>query len=96
MDIIGAYDDICLKLGYSGRRPLIEKVLRDIDVEDRFFYLIEAPTGYGKTTLSLSLARYLMDSYRGLNVIHVLPRRTIINDIDNSKASKAFVEGTGR
>jgi len=53
--------------------------------------LLTAPTGYGKTTLSLSLANAVISGNRELaeRVIHVLPLRSIGDDLF-IKAERAF------
>ncbi len=66
-----------------GTRVIIEEALKslDEDLEGKPFYVIRAPTGYGKTTFSYTLALHaLKDNSRFEKVIHVLPFRAIIED----------------
>ncbi|CAB49933.1 CRISPR-associated helicase Cas3' [Pyrococcus abyssi] len=73
------------------KRPVLEEALDKVLSSTRSpFLVIQAPTGYGKTTLSLSLALHsLKDSSLFDRVIHVLPMRSIIEDIDRT-AKEAF------
>ena len=59
-------------------RELIRKTGEALDSYDKPILLL-APTGYGKTTLSLALYKYLRDGGRdlGVRLIHVLPLRSI-------------------
>ncbi|MEM2897503.1 MAG: CRISPR-associated helicase Cas3' [Candidatus Bathyarchaeia archaeon] len=64
-------------------RPLNSEVISSIESEDSaFIYLLKAPTGYGKTSVSWALALGAT-KYSAIfnNVIHVLPLRSIIEDI---------------
>ncbi|AFK22398.1 CRISPR-associated helicase Cas3' [Pyrococcus sp. ST04] len=72
------------------KRPLIEEALDRILSSDTPFLVVQAPTGYGKTSISFSLALYsLQDASLFDRVIHVLPMRSIIEDIDRT-AKEAF------
>lgn len=59
-------------------RELIRKTGEALDSYDKPILLL-APTGYGKTTLSLALYKYLKEGGRdlGVRLIHVLPLRSI-------------------
>jgi len=74
-------------------RPLNEAVLSAIEetLPSKVpFFIVKAPTGYGKTTISYTLAAYSAISAEGFDrVIHVLPMRSIIEDIDRT-AKEAF------
>ncbi len=82
------------------KRPLIEEVLEQAeeDLKNSLtpFYAIRAPTGYGKTTLSLALAEAsLRDASWFEKVIHVLPLRTIVDDLFSS-SKKVLGDWVGR
>jgi len=62
-------------------RIIIEEALKKLDSDEKPFYIIRAPTGYGKTAFSYTLAIHaLKDASRFEKVIHVLPLRSIIED----------------
>lgn len=65
------------------RRPLIDDVLKSVyNANDPFFFIVNAPTGYGKTMISFSLAlASIADSSLFDKVIHVLPLRSLVEDI---------------
>lgn len=75
------------------RRPLLEEAFRLVtsgSPDSPPFLIIQAPTGYGKTLLSFSLTlRSLRDASLFDRVIHVLPMRSIIEDIQGT-AQEAF------
>ncbi len=65
------------------KRPLIDEVInnleKDLPTSYPLFYVIKAPTGYGKTTITQILGLFaLYDKTYFEKVIHVLPMRTII------------------
>ncbi|XRO77240.1 CRISPR-associated helicase Cas3' [Methanocaldococcus sp. 10A] len=67
------------------RRPLIEKILEDIENSEKPFFIVKAPTGYGKTTLSYTLALYsIYNAEKFDKVIHILPMRSIVEDLSMS------------
>jgi CRISPR-associated endonuclease/helicase Cas3 len=72
-------------------RPLLEQAFRFITTSDKpSFLILQAPTGYGKTLLSFALAVHsLYDASIFDRVIHVLPMRSIIEDIQKT-AEEAF------
>ncbi|MEO2117319.1 MAG: CRISPR-associated helicase Cas3' [Methanocaldococcus sp.] len=88
--MIGYYDSILKKLGEikgfkPKRRPLIERVLKDIESSEKPFFIVKAPTGYGKTTISYTLALYsLYNAEKFDKVIHILPMRSIVEDLSMS------------
>jgi len=50
--------------------------------EEPFVLILSLPTGYGKTTLTETLLEYaLTDGYYFSRVIHVLPMRSIVDDL---------------
>ncbi|MEM1798596.1 MAG: hypothetical protein QXX87_05165, partial [Candidatus Jordarchaeales archaeon] len=73
------------KLGWKPR-PGVLKVLGRLDeLLDRGeegVVLMEYPAGYGKSTMTLTLAKAAVDGNPFfLRVIHVLPMRTIVDDL---------------
>ncbi|RSN73288.1 CRISPR-associated helicase Cas3' [Candidatus Methanodesulfokora washburnensis] len=75
-----------------GRRAILETALKslqeDLESERKPFYIIRAPTGYGKTTFSYSLLLFsLPDNSYFEKIIHVLPMRSIIEDAYKSASS---------
>ena len=79
-----------------GSRVIIEDALRSLEGDERPFYIIRAPTGYGKTAFSYTLAIHaLRDASRFEKVIHVLPLRSIIEDA-YAKASPLLYPFVGR
>ncbi|MBD3193049.1 MAG: CRISPR-associated helicase Cas3' [Candidatus Heimdallarchaeota archaeon] len=67
------------------KRPLIDNVLEQIECDlnnnETILYLVKAPTGYGKTTLTQVLGLYSIFNNAFFDkVIHVLPQRAIIED----------------
>lgn len=72
------------------KRPLLEDAFGFLTSSDRPFLILNAPTGYGKTLLSFALALHsLNDASVFDRVIHVLPLRSIIEDIQRT-AEEAF------
>ena len=72
------------------RRPLLEEAFDFLTSSPQPFLVLNAPTGYGKTLLSFALAlRSLTDASQFDRVIHVLPMRSIIEDIQRT-ADEAF------
>jgi len=88
--MIKYYDSILKRLGeikgfQPKRRPLIERILKDIENSEKPFFIVKAPTGYGKTTISYTLALYsLYNADRFDKVIHILPMRSIVEDLSMS------------
>ncbi|MHA1875174.1 MAG: CRISPR-associated helicase Cas3' [Promethearchaeota archaeon] len=67
------------------KRPLIDSVLeqieQDLNNNETILYLVKAPTGYGKTTLTQVLGLYSIFNKAFFDkVIHVLPQRAIVED----------------
>ncbi|KUH32858.1 CRISPR-associated helicase Cas3 [Thermococcus celericrescens] len=73
------------------KRPLLEEAFHLItSSENPPFLILQAPTGYGKTLLSFALTVHsLRDASIFDRVIHVLPMRSIIEDIQKT-ADEAF------
>lgn len=72
------------------KRPLLEEAFGFLTSFPRPFLLLNAPTGYGKTLLSFALALHsLRDASLFDRVIHVLPMRSIIEDVQRT-AEQAF------
>ncbi|MCS6787675.1 MAG: CRISPR-associated helicase Cas3' [Aigarchaeota archaeon] len=77
------YQDISRKLFNGDARPLLEKTLSALEEgvreESRTLIFLEAPTGYGKSTLSLTIYAAIKQGRAdlGQRVIHVLPMRSI-------------------
>lgn len=79
-----SYNILCSRMGVKPR-ILISEVLEiledDLSKNKNIFYVVKAPTGYGKTSISLSLALFSMnDKSYFEKVIHVLPLRAIVED----------------
>ncbi len=82
VDLKSLYNEV--KARMKGReRPLIEKVLESIQESNKpFLYIVRAPTGYGKTVISITCALYsVFDSSLFSKVIHILPMRSIVEDV---------------
>ena len=72
------------------RRPLLEEAFSFLTSSPKPFLVLNAPTGYGKTLLSYALALHsLSDASLFDRVIHVLPMRSIIEDVQRT-AERAF------
>ncbi len=72
------------------RRPLLERAFEFIISNPTPFLVLQAPTGYGKTLLSFSLALHSKEDASLFDrVIHVLPMRSIIEDVQKT-AEEAF------
>lgn len=77
---------LALKPYFSKQRPFVDKVIEELDKsEDNF--LVEAPTGYGKTAITLSLAKSELDS--GYKLVVAYPLRSLIED-QEKKFKKDF------
>ncbi len=82
VDLVSVYNQVRSRLN-GDERPLINNVLEDIqEAEKPFLYIVKAPTGYGKTAISISCAIYsVFDSSFFPKVVHILPMRSIVEDI---------------
>lgn len=82
-----------------GRREILERALRFLEEDEgkKIFYIIRAPTGYGKTTFSYALFLHtLYDDSFVEKVIHVLPMRSIIEDAYSSAVEYFGVDLIGQ
>lgn len=97
MTLLGEYRGVVGGLaGRPGSRIILEEALRSLEDDEKPFYIIRAPTGYGKTAFSYTLAIHaLRDASRFEKVIHVLPLRSIIEDA-YAKASPILYPFVGR
>jgi len=82
IDLISIYDEVKQRLN-GEERPLIRDVLKSIEQVDKpFLYIVKAPTGYGKTAISISCAVYsIFNSSLFTKVVHILPMRSIVEDV---------------
>ncbi|MCX7796681.1 MAG: CRISPR-associated helicase Cas3' [bacterium] len=92
VDLLSIYTMVKNRIGGEDR-PLIEEILKSIQESSKpFLYLVEAPTGYGKTSISITCAIYsIFDSTYFPKVVHVLPLRSIVEDV-LCRASKIIGE----
>jgi len=80
------YTKICKSLGWVPRRHIV-RVLDTLNEIRRDYYkspiIVKLPTGYGKTAITLTLSTLAIDGKTDdwIRVIHVLPMRSIVNDI---------------
>jgi len=84
---------------YKGWKPriLIEKGLRMLDEgvqrEEPTIVLLELPTAYGKTTITISFAKAVAEGVKSISkVIHVLPMRSIADQLYDYIVQKENVE----
>lgn len=84
------YQAISKKIGRpTDNRPLIDEIIQKMDsnLNNNItpFYIIKAPTGYGKTTITQILGLFSIKNNSFFDkVIHVLPMRTIIESAANN------------
>lgn len=81
------YEEACRKLGWTPRLG-VSKVLEKLDgllaEGENGVVLMEYPAGYGKSAMTLALAKAAVDGNPFFSrVIHVLPMRTIADDLGN-------------
>ncbi|MGC8567286.1 MAG: CRISPR-associated helicase Cas3' [Caldisphaera sp.] len=77
--LIDFYNDIINKHGFEERNGIKETL---INLEKGYSVILKAPTGYGKTTLTVILANAVSNDIElGSRVIHVLPYRAIVQDL---------------
>jgi CRISPR-associated endonuclease/helicase Cas3 len=75
------YGNVCRLLGW-GPRTLIEEALRRLD-DGVNPLIVKLPTGYGKTSITLCAGLACKENDANwLRVIHVLPMRSIVDDIE--------------
>jgi len=76
------YGNVCRLLGWKPR-ILIEEALRRLDNGVNPL-IVKLPTGYGKTSITLCAGLACKESgVNWLRVIHVLPMRSIANDVEH-------------
>lgn len=79
------YDDLCLRLGWTPRdgvRRVLDRLDDVLDKDEGRIVFMEYPTGYGKSAVTLTLAKVAVDGNPFFSrVIHVLPMRTIADDL---------------
>ncbi|GBC71632.1 CRISPR-associated endonuclease/helicase Cas3 [Candidatus Calditenuaceae archaeon HR02] len=90
------YERISEIFSPPGPRPLLTQALERLDEhlreDERVAVFLEAPTGYGKSTLSLALyaAIKLGRQDLGQRVIHVLPLRSIGTDLRDKSINRIY------
>jgi CRISPR-associated helicase Cas3/CRISPR-associated endonuclease Cas3-HD len=79
------YEDLCKEKNWTPRyfiKETLDKLDRLLNEEKKFVLIACLPTGYGKTTITNVLARATLKGYPYFSrVIHVLPMRSIADDI---------------
>jgi CRISPR-associated helicase Cas3/CRISPR-associated endonuclease Cas3-HD len=79
------YEDLCKEKNWTPRyfiKETLDKLDRLLNEEKKFVLIACLPTGYGKTTITNVLARAILKNYPYFSrVIHVLPMRSIADDI---------------
>jgi len=100
--LVDAYRAVENKVSREGdvRRPLLEQFFERAGevLEDgrSFLAVVNAPTGYGKTTLSLASALAAATRARYFSkVVHVLPLRSIVEDVAGKAARVLGGEAVG-
>ncbi len=80
------YEDTCKRMGGEPRYFIME-LFRELEYSlqqgQGRLLLVDLPPGYGKSTATITLARYVIESNNEYfsRVIHVLPMRSIIEDL---------------
>jgi CRISPR-associated endonuclease/helicase Cas3 len=79
--LVDAYKEICNAIWYGEERIKISDALSEI--QPGKVTIVRLPTGYGKSAITLALLYYISKGNFefGKSVIHVLPMRTIIEDL---------------
>ncbi len=93
MSLLDEYQNVIKILAGEkhGSRIVIERALELLEKDEKPFYVIRAPTGYGKTAFTYTLAIHaLKDASKFEKVVHVLPMRSIIQDIYDRASSFLF------
>jgi len=92
LNLVSIYKEVKTRLNGEDR-PLIDDVLKSIQESSKpFLYIVRAPTGYGKTVISISCSIYsVFDSSLFPKVVHILPMRSIVEDVQY-RASKILDE----
>jgi CRISPR-associated helicase Cas3/CRISPR-associated endonuclease Cas3-HD len=85
MTLCSIYENLCKEKNWTPRyfiKETLDKLDRLLNEEKRFVLITRLPTGYGKTTITNVLARATLKGYPYFSrVIHVLPMRSIADDI---------------
>ncbi|MCD6323570.1 MAG: CRISPR-associated helicase Cas3' [Desulfurococcales archaeon] len=73
------YREVLNALGFHGR-PFIDKVVEKMSEEwsDVNIFIVDAPTGYGKTALSMSIAKYSIEEE--FKAVIAYPLRALLED----------------
>lgn len=81
MNLKDYYHEVVSKLGFSTKRPYLEEVVIptiDNKWNEKNVFIVEAPTGYGKTSISMTLALYSIKEE--MKAIIALPQRSLLED----------------
>jgi CRISPR-associated helicase Cas3/CRISPR-associated endonuclease Cas3-HD len=85
MMLCSIYEDLCKEKNWKPRyfiKEILNKLDKLLNEEGKFVLIARLPTGYGKTTITNVLARATLKGYPYFSrVIHVLPMRSIADDI---------------
>jgi CRISPR-associated endonuclease/helicase Cas3 len=83
------YEDTCKKMGWN-QRYFISELFKELEYslqkDKGRLLLVDLPPGYGKSTATITLARIVIENknYDHFSrIIHVLPMRSIIEDLYN-------------
>ncbi|MEM0488572.1 MAG: CRISPR-associated helicase Cas3' [Candidatus Bathyarchaeia archaeon] len=88
------YEKLCRLHGYTRERPFISMVIEELNKswDDKNIFVIEAPTGYGKSSITATIA--LKAYEEGGKLIVSLPMRTLLEDqFDKLKEVLPAAEG---
>jgi CRISPR-associated endonuclease/helicase Cas3 len=87
--MLDIYEDTCKKMGWEPRY-FISELFKELEYslqQDRgALFLVDLPPGYGKSTATITLARVIIENKNHdhfSRIIHVLPMRSIIEDLYN-------------
>ncbi len=79
------YEEICKHKNQEPRHFIVkalEKIDEYLNKREKFVLILKLPTGYGKSTITRVLARSAIEGNENFSrVIHVLPMRTIVQDL---------------
>jgi len=91
--LVSLYRDVIGRNIRKGMARVLELIEEDLAKERAFAFVLNLPTGYGKTTLSLTLGRSLgyISSSLYSRVIHIIPTRCLAEKI-LGKANKVGVD----
>ncbi|MHA1712124.1 MAG: CRISPR-associated helicase Cas3' [Candidatus Freyarchaeota archaeon] len=81
------YTSTCSTFNWQPRHAIVnalQKMEESLSEEEPVVLLMELPTGYGKSSMSLALTMAALDGNPYFSrVIHVLPMRSIVDDLGN-------------